>query len=687
MKNPIKNGKEVFAVLSMATVMSISMSVKVDAASDTGIAGSAAKATIERTVKESKESNNTESPTSKEEVSSSQDTKKEGKKDTEATEEGSSDVTEDTSRTKAETTTFSKDGEEKKTTLEVGEENVNEALGSTGEETNDEANGDKVSTTSEGNVEGKDRETEALQDKNAENSEQNNEASNLDISEKKPGEAQKAGEATTEPNYTEDEKEIKDYSGSERYKETDLQPGDTNQESKITDQGEAKDGLEFNILNPSPTSPSKTEYGWQITIDKKTGQRTYTKIYVTDSGLIPVNPGEKPMVNEGDRLTPESPGVTYKPNENTKITASRQQRNLNYEASEETLGHINNKDNDSTSFGFKDNYSQDNPAKKFFGDNFSLGYKVNPWPNENDKLEELKLNKNDYDPTSKYFVQGQDIDTGIKIDNVDENAKERLVGQVYNPNTGKIVPGARAFIDEGGKVKIQMPEGALKLEGGKYVVNENSIFAKDPEYKGLTYLDVKFFARPRTAEEFKNIAETPDDSGETGTYTGTGAGAADINHKGNNVTIDKQGIDRYDHYNLIGDFKLNIDDTRYYDQDFKDQQGNKLDEHSSTKVIPGQDFSVEIQDPAEPGGTKKTGSEMDGAYSRGEASGKLKAEFLDIANKQIADDLGVDYKEFITSDDYADKRWTVVGKSDNISKFTIRAPKQAKAGDFLALPC
>ena len=736
MRNPIKNGKEVFAVLSMATVMSISMSVKVDAASDTGIAGSAAKATIERTVKESKESNNTESPTSKEEVSSSQDTKKEGKKDTEATEEGSSDVTEDTSRTKAETTTFSKDGEEKKTTLEVGEENVNEALGSTGEETNDEANGDKVSTTSgenvegedrqveapganvdkvsstsEGNVEGedgqveapktnvdkdsltsggnaegKDRETEALQDKNAENSEQNNEASNLDISEKKPGEAQKAGEATTEPNYTEDEKEIKDYSGSERYKETDLQPGDTNQESKITDQGEAKDGLEFNILNPSPTSPSKTEYGWQITIDKKTGQRTYTKIYVTDSGLIPVNPGEKPMVNEGDRLTPESPGVTYKPNENTKITASRQQRNLNYEASEETLGHINNKDNDSTSFGFKDNYSQDNPAKKFFGDNFSLGYKVNPWPNENDKLEELKLNKNDYDPTSKYFVQGQDIDTGIKIDNVDENAKERLVGQVYNPNTGKIVPGARAFIDEGGKVKIQMPEGALKLEGGKYVVNENSIFAKDPEYKGLTYLDVKFFARPRTAEEFKNIAETPDDSGETGTYTGTGAGAADINHKGNNVTIDKQGIDRYDHYNLIGDFKLNIDDTRYYDQDFKDQQGNKLDEHSSTKVIPGQDFSVEIQDPAEPGGTKKTGSEMDGAYSRGEASGKLKAEFLDIANKQIADDLGVDYKEFITSDDYADKRWTVVGKSDNISKFTIRAPKQAKAGDFLALP-
>lgn len=224
-----------------------------------------------------------------------------------------------------------------------------------------------------------------------------------------------------------------------------------------------------------------------------------------------------------------------------------------------------------------------------------------------------------------------------------------------------------------------MPEGALKKNAdGKYVVNEESIFSTD-DYKGIQSLDVKFFARPRTADEFKAIADTGEEEWEKGTYVETGAGTDKINHKGKDVTIDKQGIDRYDHYNLIGNFKLNLDDTRYYDQDFKDQEGNKIEEHTSTKVFPGQDFSVEIQDP-------KIGAEMDGAYSRGEASGKLKGEFLDIANKQIADDLGVDYKEFITSDDYADKRWMIDGKSDNISKFTIRAPKQAKAGDFLALP-
>ena len=234
-----------------------------------------------------------------------------------------------------------------------------------------------------------------------------------------------------------DEALIQDYDDSDRYKQTDLQPGDTNQSLVKTDEKVEKDGFKFEIKNPSETSPSKTEYGYQITIDKKTGQRTYTKIDVTDSGLIPVNPGNKPMMGQGDKITPESPDVTYKPNEDTAIDKSGRQMNLNYGAEEETLKHINNKDNDSTSLGMKDNYTQDNPSKKFFGGNFAITYKVNPWPNENDKLELLKLNGQYND---KVFVQGQEIDTGIKVDNIDESAKERLVGQVYHPVTGKIVP-------------------------------------------------------------------------------------------------------------------------------------------------------------------------------------------------------------------------------------------------------
>ncbi|ACV29145.1 Putative surface protein SA2285 precursor [Anaerococcus prevotii] len=489
--------------------------------------------------------------------------------------------------------------------------------------------------------------------------------------------AQGAGETETkkdihnqsadDPNYGEDEGKIKDYDGSERYKQTDLQPGDPNQTQYKTDEKKVKDGFKFEFKNPSSTSPSKTEYGYQITIDKKTGQRTYTKVYVTDSGNLPVDTGEKPMIGQGDKLTPESPGITYKPDENTEITAARTQRNLNYEASEETLKHINSKDNPSTSFGFKDNYTQDNPKVKFFGaQGFALGYKVNPWPNENDKLEQLKLNGK-YD--KKVFVQGQDIDTGIKVDNIDESAKERLVGQVYNPITGKIVPGASAYI-KNGTIHIQMPEGALKKDkSGKTVINEDSIF-NTPDYKALQNLDVKFFARPRTADEFKKIAETPDEFGEKGTYVGTGAGSATINHNGKDVTIDKQGIDRYDHYNLIGNFKLNLDDTRYYDQRFEDGNGDDTSKVTSSAVKPGKPFKVGIVEPENPGETDKSAEEMNEAENKGEASGRLIMDFINKANEGKA----------------PEDQWKVDLKDGDISNFTITPPKSAKAGDFIAIP-
>ena len=520
-----------------------------------------------------------------------------------------------------------------------------------------------------------------------------NEADNsgLEVSDEKPAEAQKAEPA--EPNYSEDEKKVGNY------RESQMEPGQVDENGDLVSGGpthtepnspdmDFKDGARYKTLEPGGDSPDKKKFGIEIEIDKEKGQRTYTEIGFTNSGLLGgvLDNGSNPANDEGKELADGFKDPNYKAEADLDITSSGKQRNVNIWASEEDLKHINNTANDNTTMAWQGKYKADNPngLKATQGNSASFIFTVNPWPNENDKLQLIKL-EGEY--KDKVFVKGQEVDTKIKVENLDDNAKGRLVGQVYNPNTGKVVPGASAYIDENGIVKVKMPKGALKQDAsGKYVVDEESIF-NTADYKGIQHLDVRFFARPRTKAEFENVASKNNEfTNGDAKYTETGAGTADINHKGTNVTIDKQGIDRYDHYNLIGKFNLNLDDTRHYDQDFKDQQGNKLDEHTSTKVIPGEDFSVEIQDPAETGGTQKTGAEMDGAYSRGEASGKLKAEFLDIANKQIAADLGVDYKEFITSDEYADKRWVIDGKSDNISKFTIRAPKQAKAGDFLALP-
>ena len=499
------------------------------------------------------------------------------------------------------------------------------------------------------------------------NDSETKENENLILSEEKTPEAQQAGEtATTEPNYTEEEKKIKDYSDSERYKETDLTPGSTIVENVATDKGVEKDGFKFDTLNPSPTSPSKTEYGYVISIDKETGQRTYTKVVVSDSGLVPVNAGDKPMMGKGEKLTPDSPEVTYKPDEDGNISG-RKQKLYNYEASEETLKHINSKDNSSTVIGMKDNYTQDNPDKKYFGKSFLVTYKVNPWPNENDKLQLMKLN-GEYN--EKVFVQGQDIDTKVKVDNIDANAKDRLVGQVYNPITGKIVPGARAYIGDDGNIHIQMPEGALKKNAdGKYVVNEESIF-NTKDYKGLQNLDVKFFARPRTADELKTIAETPDDNGETGTYVETGAGTGTINHKGENVTIDKQGIDRYDHYNLIGKLKINLDDTRYYNQRFEDGNDKDTSTITSSSVKPGEDFKVKIVQPNDPTKTDKSALDMNEAEKNGEAAGKINLDFINKANEGKAEK----------------DKWKVDVNPHDISRFTVTPPKSSKAGDFVAIP-
>ena len=486
----------------------------------------------------------------------------------------------------------------------------------------------------------------------------------VELSEENVGGVQKAPEeGKTEPNYSEDEAKIEDYDKDNDYKKTDLQQGDPYQYLNKDDAGEeAKDGFKFDTSNPSPTSPSLTEYGYAIVIDKETGQRTYTLLYVTDTGRIAVKTGDKPMMGEGDKLNEGSPEVTYKPNEDGTVTAGGPQRNYEWVASEETLKHINNAGY--IVIGMKDDYTKDNPGIKYFeGNSFSVVYKVNPWPNENDKLELMELSGEYRD---KVFVQGQDIDTGVKVDNMDENAKERIVGQVYNPITGKVVPGASAYIGDDGNVHIKLPEGALKKdENGKYVVNEDSIFNTD-DYKALQNLDVKFFARPRTKDEFTIIADDPYDPG---TYVGTDAGSGVINHKGEEVTIDKQGIDRYDHYNLIGTLKIELDDTRYYDQHFKDGNQDDTSEITSSAVKPGEKFDVGIYEKEKPGEFDKSADDMNGAGDRGEAAGEFILDFIEKENKGKA----------------PEDQWKVDIKGNDISEFTITPPASAKAGDFVAL--
>ncbi|OXZ27233.1 hypothetical protein B9N51_07790 [Finegoldia magna] len=499
----------------------------------------------------------------------------------------------------------------------------------------------------------------------------------LGISQEKPQAAVRAGEKEVQDNPNVPEQKATDfnYARNEKnvgfYKDTQLERGNgpAASYSPSTKENEFVDGFRYKTLEPSETSDDKTLWGFEIEFDRDEGQRTYTDFYFSNS----INVGRNELVkieqlpgnDIGKKLSEKGDfkEVNYKAKTVTDVGANGTLRNFNTYGEKEDFEYINSINNKNTMMAWESNYTKDNAngPKATHGNNATFGFTVNPWPNENDMLNLIYLN-GDYDKT--VFVKGQTINTGIKVENLDANARERLVGQVYNPISGEVVQGAKAYIDENDMVVVKMPEGALKQDAnGKTVINEDSIFSK-AGYKNIQSLDVKFFARPRTKAEFEAIA------GENyGTYTETGAGTEVINHKGESVTIDKQGIARYDHYNIVGEFKINLDDTMYYDQRFEDGNGDDTTKVTSSAVKPEEPFEVKIVPPANPGETDKSAADMNGAESRGEAAGELILDFIEKENKGKA----------------PEDQWKIDVKGNDISKFTITPPASAKAGDFVAV--
>ena len=494
----------------------------------------------------------------------------------------------------------------------------------------------------------------------------------IEVGEEKTPEAQKAPGEENEPNYAEDEAKIKDFNESERYRSTQMEQGNGTA-ADFTPPDEMDkfiDGYRYHSSEPSATSEDKTKWGVEIEIDKEKGQRTYTDFYFTNGANLGdvLETGNVSANEAGDTITGGNKNPNYKATSEIEITGSRAQRNLNLYASEEDLKHINNQDNTNTTMAWQGKYLKDHPngLKATEGTSAAFGFTVNPWPNENDKLDLIKLNGSH---NQKEFVQGQTITTNVQVENLDDSARERLVGQVYHPITGEVVPGAKAYINDEGKVVVEMPKGTINEDGS---INEDSIFYKDTKYKGIQNLEVKFFARPRTADEFKAIVE----GNQSGFYTGTGAGTATINHNGKDVVIDKQGIDRYDHYNLIGGFKLNLDDTRYYDQDFKDKNQDDTSKHTHSNVKPGEEFNVDLYTPEDKKDkdvfpNQKTPEEMEAAKDANQAVGSIDWQFINKINegKSEEDQWKLDYD-----------------KSTLPTTFKITPPKSAKAGDFVAVP-
>lgn len=457
-------------------------------------------------------------------------------------------------------------------------------------------------------------------------------------------------QATNEPNYANDEKNVGNY------RDTQLTRGE-GPTFKFTDPSmDFKDGFRYKTMEPSASSPDKTKWGIEFEFDKEKGQRTYTDFAFSNTGNMAtyLDHGVVSANNVGEKIS-EVGGfkdANYKAESLINIDGIRVQRNLNLYATVKDLEHINSIENENTTIGWKGNYSKDasnQTNKATQGKSSSFSFTVNPWPNENDQLSLITLTGSH---NEKVFVKGQTFTTNVTVSNLDASARERLVGQVYHPETGQVVPGARAYINDQDKVVIEMPKGAVNEDGS---INKESIFYKDKFYKALQNLKVKFFARPRTADEFQAV------TGEYGVYISTGAGAETISHKGKEVVIDKQGIARYDHYNLIGEFSLNLDDTKYHDQNYVDQDGDLTENNTASYVKPGVPYKVNNNN-------NESINDITDAVNKDHASASLNLSLLDRVNEGKA----------------PEDQWQEKAADDALTDITIIPPKIAKAGDFVS---
>ncbi|WP_195852434.1 G5 domain-containing protein [Aerococcus mictus] len=503
-------------------------------------------------------------------------------------------------------------------------------------------------------------------------------------------------------NYSEDEKNVGTYRQSEM-----ANNGITH---TATEQSGKTEGVSHVVTNPSASSDDKRTYGIDISFDRNDSERTYNHVSFTDSKLnAPVRTNRTvEFENVGSSTALNGKNVDYKPTEGARIDANGPQRNINSTLSQEDLKHINNVNNKETTISFRDKYNINNldtDKQLLNSGNFGFTFGVNPYPNENANLSLIKVAGDTN--VNRVAVKEGYIKTGAHIKNLDPADYDRVVGQVYHPD-GSVVKEANAFIitpkniDEFktklgddiklGQIIFAMPKGALE--------DPNSIFNTE-KFKGIQSLKAQFFARPRTAAEFQEAADTKN-MYETGVptmeeyktavaegwdtspfkYVETGAGTQTLNHNGKEVIADKQGIARYDNYNLLGEITVNLDDTRYYDQSFIDNDKQDTEDHTSSSIFPGKAFKVEMYEPtgdkAKP--NQKSGKEMNAARNRGEATGVINKDFINIENQKIADRLGKKVEDL-----REDEKWTITHDISDLSTFSIKAPKNAKAGEFIAV--
>ena len=324
-------------------------------------------------------------------------------------------------------------------------------------------------------------------------------------------------------------------------------------------------GFTWKTREPEAGSPDKTLWGLSLSFDNSK-DRTFADWSFSNSANLRgvLNGGEVPSMNVGQTFL-EDPviNVTHKADENVDITAvGRTQLNLNLYADlteAEVKQFASATADNPVRYAWQGRYTKYDPnsQKATQGDNAEFTAVVNPWPNENNECNPIKVSWEDFE--KHVIVPGEETKVGrinvpaLSKDGTDDSMS-RMVVEAYDGD-GKFI-GTTDPAVSGGEQLLRVDE------------TTGDIYFTWPEYRGTdlaTDKNVNFsvLAKPRTVDQLQVALQN------NNTFDGEVSGA---------VFETSNALPRYSKANVIDSKGFSLDNTDDHDPKYDKREDSIISE-------------------------------------------------------------------------------------------------------------
>ena len=315
----------------------------------------------------------------------------------------------------------------------------------------------------------------------------------------------------------------------------------------------SQSGFTWQNLEPSPTSTSKTAWGFSLAFDNSM-DRTFADWFFSNTGNLGtlLNNGTISSMDVGQTLPGDNGPVTAKADEDIDITGLRNQRNLNLYADltgAEVEQFAQAGADNPVRYAWQGDYTRDYPygtVNATEGNSAKFAAVVNPWPSENIECNPISVA---WESREKLVVRpGEELKVGkinvpaLKNGGTDDSLS-RMVVEAYD-SQGKFI-GTSSTAASGGEQLLR-------------IADNGDIFYTMPKYKGTDLsqqqgMRFSVLAQPRSVEQLQAAVEN--------------------NNAGEGKAFDSSNsLPRYNKANVVSNYQWSLDDTQFHDPEYSPVQ-------------------------------------------------------------------------------------------------------------------